>query len=79
MIEHFRDNACLHLSLASSWLCCHVPRMRVIFRRWLRSVLDVASEMSQKRTDAALLFRRGRLVGIVTDHDLTRFAAFYIG
>lgn len=37
-----------------------------------RSVLEVASEMSLRRTDAALLTKRGRVVGIVTDHDLTR-------
>ncbi|CAM9344846.1 unnamed protein product, partial [Hapterophycus canaliculatus] len=36
------------------------------------SVLEVATEMSLKRTDAALLTKRGRVVGIVTDHDLTR-------
>lgn len=30
-------------------------------------------EMSLRRTDAALLTKRGRVVGIVTDHDLTRY------
>lgn len=29
-------------------------------------------EMSLRRTDAALLTKRGRVVGIITDHDLTR-------
>lgn len=38
-----------------------------------RSVLEVATEMSLKRTDAALLMKRGRVAGIITDHDLTRF------
>lgn len=36
-------------------------------------MLEVATEMSLKRTDAALLTKRGRVVGIVTDHDLTRY------
>lgn len=36
-----------------------------------RTVLDVATEMTNKRTDAALLTRRGRIVGIVTDHHFT--------
>lgn len=37
-----------------------------------RTVLEVATEMSMRRTDAALLTQKGRVVGIVTDHDFTR-------
>lgn len=40
-----------------------------------RSVLDVAMEMAHRRTDAALLTKRGTVVGIVTDHDLTRLVS----
>lgn len=42
-----------------------------------RSVLEVAKEMARKRTDAALLTRHGGVVGIVTDHDLTRSVQKY--
>lgn len=41
------------------------------------TVLEVATEMSLKRTDAALLTKRGRVVGIVTDHDLTMYVLLY--
>ena len=63
-----------------AWHCFSDPYptlpYRALSRRCRRSVLEVATEMSLRRTDAALLTKRGRVVGIITDHDLTRYNVF---